>query len=141
MPFDQYRTVVAALDRLTTQVGRVADALPTPVTDEGDAPQTTGDDGPRLASWLPVPEQDRELRARIDAALEQADYRMDMRRGDLADAVLPAVVPELAALRAKVEEQQAVIARVRTVQAWMTRNYPGLTEPASRLFVALTLEA
>lgn len=46
MPFDQYRTVVAALDRLTTQVGRVADTMPTPVptpvaTDD-DTPPTTG---------------------------------------------------------------------------------------------------
>ncbi|MEE4489356.1 hypothetical protein [Streptomyces sp. BE230] len=46
MPFDQYRTVVAALDRLTTQVGRVADAMPTPVVEEDDTPQTTDDDGP-----------------------------------------------------------------------------------------------
>lgn len=49
MPFDQYRTVVAALDRLTTQVGRVADAMPTPVTDADDAPQKTDDDGPMTA--------------------------------------------------------------------------------------------
>ncbi|MFJ3590122.1 hypothetical protein ACIQUY_31880 [Streptomyces sp. NPDC090231] len=179
MPFDQYRTVVAAIDRLTTQVGRVADAMATPVVEVDDAPQTTGDDaamnlkrgpwvpacesgrhvvhggmdcdevdqfqarfgqwassvsaqfdsfmtasdapqttdddGPRLVSWLPVPEQDRELRALIDAALEQADYRMDMRRGDLADAVLPVLAPGLAVLRAKVREQQATIERVRAL--------------------------
>ncbi|MFJ4918123.1 hypothetical protein [Streptomyces sp. NPDC088726] len=67
MPFDQYRTVVAAIDRLTTQVGRVADAMEMPVVEADDAPKTTGDDGPRVTHWLPVPEPDRELRARIDA--------------------------------------------------------------------------
>ncbi|MGC5400191.1 hypothetical protein ACPXCP_31180 [Streptomyces sp. DT20] len=49
MPFDQYRTVVAAIDRLTTQVGRVADAVSTPVVEEDDAPQTTGDDARQRA--------------------------------------------------------------------------------------------
>lgn len=58
MPFDQYRTVVAALDRLTTQVRRVADTMATPVVEQDDAPQTTGDDGPitaaKVRSWLPT---------------------------------------------------------------------------------------
>lgn len=44
MPFDPYRTVVAALDRLTTQVRRVADTMATPVVEPDDAPQTTDDD-------------------------------------------------------------------------------------------------
>lgn len=38
------------------------------------------------------------LRDRIAAALEAADYRMDMRRGDLADAVLPLVAEAGAAI-------------------------------------------
>ncbi len=75
MPFDQYRTVVAALDRLTTQVGRVADAVSTPVVEPDDAPQTTDDD----------------VRQLLADTLEAADYRPDMRRGDLADAVMPVV--------------------------------------------------
>lgn len=43
MPFDQYRTVVAALDRLTTQVGRVADAMGAP---DDDGPTTPVPAGP-----------------------------------------------------------------------------------------------
>lgn len=34
-----------------------------------------------------------ELRDRIAEALEQADYRPDMRRGDLADAIMPVLPP------------------------------------------------
>jgi hypothetical protein len=45
-----------------------------------DAPTTTATDAPHL----------RQL---IADALEAADYRMDMRRGDLADAVLPVILP------------------------------------------------
>ncbi|MEU9198868.1 hypothetical protein [Streptomyces sp. NPDC048332] len=51
MPLDPYRTVVAALDRLTTQVGRVADAMPTPVIDADDGPQTTDDDAFQTMSY------------------------------------------------------------------------------------------
>ncbi|MFF8467929.1 hypothetical protein [Streptomyces griseus] len=41
-------------------------------------------------------------------------------------------------LDAELEQAKAAIKRVREVQAWLTRNYPGLTEPASRLFLALS---
>ncbi|MEV0915442.1 hypothetical protein AB0I93_14375 [Streptomyces sp. NPDC049967] len=64
MPFDQYRTVVAAIDRLTTQVGRVADAMATPVVEEDDAPQTTGDDAAmnlKRGPWVPACESGRHV--------------------------------------------------------------------------------
>ncbi|MET7560588.1 hypothetical protein ABZS95_10325 [Streptomyces sp. NPDC005479] len=82
---DPYRTVVRAVEQLTTQVRRVADAMATPVVEQPDASTATP----------------AGLRARIADALEQADYRQDMRRGDLADSVLPVVAPELARLRAE----------------------------------------
>ncbi|MDV9194338.1 hypothetical protein [Streptomyces sp. Wh19] len=41
---DQYRTVVAAVDRLTTQVRRVADAMETPVTASVIEDETTPGD-------------------------------------------------------------------------------------------------
>ncbi|NUO43683.1 MAG: hypothetical protein HOV82_16795 [Streptomyces sp.] len=44
------------------------------------------------------------LRDEIAAALEAADYRMDMRRGDLADAVLPVLYREWPWLRAEAED-------------------------------------
>lgn len=40
-----------------------------------------------------------DLRDRIAQALEDADYRPDMKRGDLADAVMPIVEEEIAQLR------------------------------------------
>ncbi|MFC8282915.1 hypothetical protein [Streptomyces cyaneofuscatus] len=45
---------------------------------------------------------------------------------------------EVRDLTAKLEEATAAIERVREVHAWLTRNYPGFTEPASRLFLALS---
>lgn len=47
-------------------------------------------------------------------------------------------VDDQLAMTAKVAELEATIGRVREVQAWLTRNYPGLMEPASRLFLALS---
>lgn len=49
---------------------------------------------------------DRDLRDRIAQALEEADYRPDMRRGDLADAVL-AVLPTSADRAADVTDWRA----------------------------------
>lgn len=69
---DPYRTVVRAIVELSTQVKRIADAMTTAVEHEQTAvtpAPTTPDGGPRLSSWLPVPEQDQELRARIADAL------------------------------------------------------------------------
>lgn len=92
MPFDQYRTVVAALDRLTTQVRRVADAMPTPV-----------DDGPTT--------DDDALRDRIHTALTTEHYRRAQERieaspedhcAGFTNAVMPIVQPltaELARIR------------------------------------------
>lgn len=51
MPVDPYRSVVKAVDRLTTQVRRVADAVATPVVEDADARQTTGDDAPRQPAY------------------------------------------------------------------------------------------
>lgn len=47
-------------------------------------------------------------------------------------------VDDQLAMTAKVAELEATIGRVREVQAWLARNYPGLKEPASRLFLALS---
>lgn len=44
---------------------------------------------------------------------------------------------EAVAATQHVLELKATIGRVREVHAWLGRNYPGFTEPASRLFVAL----
>lgn len=44
---------------------------------------------------------------------------------------------EAVAATQHVLELKATIGRVRDVLAWLGRNYPGFTEPASRLFVAL----
>lgn len=44
MPVDPYRNVTKAVDRLTTQVRRVAEAMVAPVVEDTDARQTTGDD-------------------------------------------------------------------------------------------------
>ncbi|WP_406735373.1 hypothetical protein OG508_28170 [Streptomyces sp. NBC_01108] len=48
---DQYRTVVAAVDRLTTQVERVADAMATPVTAPVVEEETTPDDDPHQPAY------------------------------------------------------------------------------------------
>ncbi|MDX2658278.1 hypothetical protein PV402_39520 [Streptomyces scabiei] len=49
------------------------------------------------------------LRDEIARALEAADYRMDMRRGDLADAVLPVLYREWPWLRAEAEDAASVV--------------------------------
>lgn len=48
------------------------------------------------------------LRDEIADALEAADYRMDMRRGDLADAIMPVLYREWPWLRAEAEAAAAV---------------------------------
>lgn len=55
-------------------------------------------------SEQPTPSRRAGLRGEIAAALEAADYRMDMRRGDLADAVLPVLYREWPWLRAEAED-------------------------------------
>jgi len=64
------------------------------------------------------------LREPIAEALEQADYSGNMRRGDLADAIMPVIRATVAegpadpeALHAKVEEATATLRRVRSVLA------------------------
>ncbi|WP_329163944.1 hypothetical protein OHB49_28945 [Streptomyces sp. NBC_01717] len=51
MPVDPYRNVTKAVDRLTTQVRRVAEAMVAPVVEDTDARQTTGDDAPRQPAY------------------------------------------------------------------------------------------
>jgi hypothetical protein len=51
-----------------------------------------------------TPSRRAGLRDAIAAALEDADYRRDMRRGDLADAVLPVLYQEWPWLRAEAED-------------------------------------
>ncbi|MFJ9101346.1 hypothetical protein ACIRJM_23095 [Streptomyces sp. NPDC102405] len=58
-----------------------------------------------------VPSRRAGLRDEIAAALEAADYRMDMRRGDLADAVLPVLYREWPWLRAEAEDAVAPVDR------------------------------
>ncbi|MGW8702884.1 hypothetical protein ACWGOK_39265 [Streptomyces eurythermus] len=53
---------------------------------------------------LVTPSRRAGLRNEIAAALETADYRMDMRRGDLADAVVPVLYREWPWLRAEAED-------------------------------------
>ncbi|MFJ1698166.1 hypothetical protein ACIOHC_24125 [Streptomyces sp. NPDC088252] len=62
MPVDPYRGVIQAVDRLTTQVRRVADAMTTPVVEDADNVQTTGDDAPaaQLASVVATPDAAKE---------------------------------------------------------------------------------
>ncbi|MDT0472983.1 hypothetical protein RM863_12700 [Streptomyces sp. DSM 41014] len=50
---------------------------------------------PELAAAQAAIERVRALRDPIAAALEQADYRLDMRRGDLADSIMPVIVAAL----------------------------------------------
>lgn len=84
---------IRAVARLTTQVKRIADALSTPVTAPVVEDETT-----------PV-----DLRQQIANALEAADYRQDMRRGDLADSIMP-IVQAVAADR---DRLAAELARIR----------------------------
>lgn len=49
------------------------------------------------------------LRDEIAQALEAADYRLDMRRGDLADAIMPVLYREWPWLRAEAEEAAASV--------------------------------
>jgi hypothetical protein len=49
------------------------------------------------------------LRDEIARALEAADYRMDMRRGDLADAIMPVLYREWPWLRAEAEDASAAV--------------------------------
>jgi len=73
-----------------------------------------------------APSRRAGLRDEIAAALEAADYRMDMRRGDLADAVLPVLYREWPWLRAEAEDtavppvDQAAL-RDRIAHALITR--------------------
>lgn len=61
-----------------------------------------------------TPSRRAGLRDEIAAALEAADYRMDMRRGDLADAVLPVLYREWPWLRAEAEDAAAPSATAQT---------------------------
>ncbi|MDX2986413.1 ParB N-terminal domain-containing protein [Streptomyces caniscabiei] len=49
------------------------------------------------------------LRDEIAAALEAADYRLDMRRGDLADAIMPVLYREWPWLRAEAEDAASAV--------------------------------
>ncbi len=72
----------------------------------------------------------KQLRAELDRirrALDPDD-----------ETYIQETVDDQLAMTAKVAELEATIGRVREVQAWLTRNYPGFTEPASRLFLALS---
>ncbi len=53
-----------------------------------------------------TPSRRAGLRAEIANALEAADYRHDMRRGDLADAILPVLYREWPWLRAEAEDAE-----------------------------------
>ncbi|MEU0157954.1 hypothetical protein ABZ154_03675 [Streptomyces sp. NPDC006261] len=167
MPTDpNHRALLRAVASLTTQVKRIADhladgtaqdafALVPPVVTDDDGAQTTGDDtGPfalrTIAHWGPVCESGRHL-AHASQTCEEADAFTEYvqtwaQMNSAAEWRKTAAVysglhttaeDEVKQLRAELEEATAAIKRVRDVQAWLTRNYPGLKEPASRLFLAL----
>lgn len=74
---DPYRKLTAAVDRLTTQARRIADAMPTPVTDATDTPTTTPDDGRLLGPVFPISLELAEQRTEAMAMLERyVDSRM-----------------------------------------------------------------
>jgi hypothetical protein len=86
---------LAAADAIVHRNAPSAPAVPAvPAVPAGQAP----------ATYQTTPSRRAGLRAEIAAALEAADYRMDMRRGDLADAVLPVLYREWPWLRAEAEE-------------------------------------
>ncbi|MEU6661224.1 hypothetical protein [Streptomyces sp. NPDC046821] len=115
-PFD-YRSyseprLTARQRILNLLTGRAACPAPRPVDEAEqllDAYQTE-----TLAQRAVPASAGGDLRARIAQALEEADYRMDMRRGDLADAVL-AVLP-------KPVDQTAEIQRIRAERDEMVRQ-------------------
>ncbi|WP_228181324.1 hypothetical protein [Streptomyces anulatus] len=150
MPTDPaHRALLRAVDRLTTQVRRIADTLEPPVATDDDGAQTTADDTP---AWTlctcgdtPVTAQHPETcpLSREPYASELAEmYGTDAAEWKTTAAVYSGLhstaEDEVKQLRAELDEAKAAIERVRDVQAWLTRNYPGLTEPASRLFLALS---
>lgn len=87
------------------------------------------------------------LRAEIAAALEAADYCRDMRRGDLADAVLPVLYREWPWLRSEAEgaaepsTEQIVRSHVTTlhligdqltqIESWMWEHLANVRAPAA----------
>lgn len=68
--------------------------------------------GQALATDEAVPSRRAGLRDEIAEALEAADYRMDMRRGDLADSVMPVLYRAWPWLRAEAEEATVLPATV-----------------------------
>jgi hypothetical protein len=134
MPFDQYRTVVAALDRLTTQVGRVADTMPTPVDDYDDDGPTTDDDAlrDRIHTALTT-EHYRRARERIEASPDEhcagftnvvmpivqplaAELARIRRALDPDDEVyIRETVDDMFALQAKVDEATTILRRIRAL--------------------------
>ena len=83
-----------------------------PVRPDRWADEPAGDARPAAAGVAPAadqtwPSRRAGLRDEIAAALEAADYRMDMRRGDLADAVMPVLYREWPWLRAEAEDAAA----------------------------------
>lgn len=92
---DPYRKLTAAVVEIATQARRIADAMQTPVVETVVAAPTTHDDALRqlvdgIRTLRPA-DAPSVLRQQIADALEAADYRQDMRRGDLADSVMPVV--------------------------------------------------
>jgi hypothetical protein len=90
----------------------------------------------RAAGWAPVasavslppadqtaPSRRAGLRDEIAAALEAADYRMDMRRGDLADAVLPVLYREWPWLRAEAEDTALPATASQTAEPPLSPDY------------------
>lgn len=78
-----------------------------------------------------TPSRRAGLRNEIAAALEAADYRMDMRRGDLADAVLPVLYREWPWLRAEAEGAPVPVIVPPAAQAAASRGPLTLSTPCA----------
>lgn len=72
--------MLTAVQQLTTQVRRIADALTTPDRRPVEEQPTTPDDGPRLAHWLSVPKTSQPL-TEADALLHASPNSIRHRAG------------------------------------------------------------
>ncbi|MFF6904544.1 hypothetical protein ACFY9Q_01210 [Streptomyces sp. NPDC012389] len=133
MPTDpNHRDLLRAVDRLTTQVRRIADTLETPVADEVDAVQTTGSDTERPAynavfayirsqprDFLPATVVDRNamIWRAVAAALTAEDREASQLRAEL-DRIRRALDPDDETyIQETVDDQLAMTATIARVRS------------------------